>query len=345
MFHSCRLPLALGLSLAVTGCGLVEVKTSAGAGAPSSTSPSGHAAKASVHGSAGSTSTASSDGTGASPQKSADYNTVTARFPELTDADALDLAKVKSAIDRATPDMFYTANDTPAPKYASYYYFADGVGPKPGDDVDALANEDTVGTPDAPYAVSWGRNGNLYLAQRNVQPQRLAANTAILIWRFDTKKQGALVVTLDGGLYWTNGLKLPLASGFPQGAMPPPVQHDVLTAKHVRSLEAANQFPHGTAQAIDDARATAEQCSSKLWDARFAAKDKANQLADVMPITRENRANEIHQQWADATVTTCAREKKQFETAILAAIATRRAARKALYDDVVAKATRVASGH
>jgi hypothetical protein len=96
MFRSCRLPLALGLSLAVTGCGLVEVKTSAGSSTPSSRASSGHVAKASGNGSAGSSSTAGSDGAGASPQKSADYNTVTARFPELTDADAIDLAKARA---------------------------------------------------------------------------------------------------------------------------------------------------------------------------------------------------------------------------------------------------------
>lgn len=134
--------------------------------------------------------------------------------------------KVKSAIARATPDMFYTSKDTAAPTYAKYSYLGDGSSPKPGDDPNALANEPDVGSASVPYAATYGRTGNLYLAQRQVHPERLAPNTPILIWQIDKAARGALVVTLDGGVYWVDGV----------------------TAKQVRTLETAGELPAGTSK-------------------------------------------------------------------------------------------------
>jgi hypothetical protein len=290
-------------------------------------------------------STAPKSGAAKAPASEAvGFQTVRDRFPEMTDADIVDLVKLKSVIERATPDMFYTATDTVEPKYANYTYRGGGAVPMPGQDPDALANEATVGTPEAPYAVSWGRVGNLYLAQRNLLLGHVAPNTPVLIWKWDKNAQGAFVVTLDGGVYWAHGHgnTLPVQPGLPQADFASPVQHDVLTGKQVKALETAGQFPAGTAQKIEDARTAGDACSLKIWNTKFAAKDKANQTANISGTTRQNRAAAIQQEWWGATAKTCAPQKKRFEAAILSAIAARRDARKALYDQVVAKVRTVA---
>lgn len=344
-----RTSICLLLSgLTVAGCGMVQVKTEGLSGTPAH---AGTSAAAKPAQSAAKPAQSAAKASSPAEAKNGKYNTVLAHFPQMTAADVVDLDKVKSAIAQATPDMFYTSNDTKAPTYAEYFYEGDGSSPTPGTDPDALANEAGVGTASVPYAAAYGRTGNLYLAQRNVAPERLAPNTPILIWQVDTKGQGAVVVTLDGGVYWvrgselSSGLKLPVLPGFPHGELPPPIQHNVLTAKQIKTLEAAGQLPSGTAKGIEDARTAGEACTSRLWKTRFAARDKANQTADIDPITRQNRAAQIRQQWWNAMNKDCAHDKAEFQSKLLHAIALRTAARKALYADAVAKAKQIASAH
>jgi hypothetical protein len=82
---------------------------------------------------------------------------------------------------------------------------------------------------------------------------------------------------------------------------------------------------------------------NSLWNSRFAARDMANQVANINPSTRENRAAEIRQRWWTAMNKACARQKAQFESKLMQAIALRKAARKALYGYALARAKQTAA--
>jgi hypothetical protein len=263
-----------------------------------------------------------------------DLNSVTTKLTDITENDAVDLAKVKSVIDRLTPDMIYTATDTPPPGYGKFIYLGDLNGIQPGQDPDGIANEASVGTAAVPYAVQWGRGGGLYLAQREVNPQHLEPNTPVLVWTHSVGH--SIVLTLDGGIYVSNESKLPVVPGIP--AKPAkPLQHDVLTAKQIASLEKAGQFPEGTASHIEELRTAGDTCAKTLWDKKYDAQDKANAAANIKEAARAARAQQIQVAWYAAAKSTCASQKKAFETALLKAIKTRHDARKALYDAAIAK--------
>jgi len=180
-------------------------------------------------------------------------------------------------------------------------------------------------------------------------PSELASGTPVLVW--SVTKTSAIVVTLDGGRYrldarpYSDGPhfecagqdgngKLPPLKALSNGPFPPAVQHQVLSGKQIQALEGAGQLPAGTSKALEDARTAGHACSDRLWQSRFAARDKANTVADILETTRRNRGAAIQSEWQDLIAKQCAPQKSAFDAALQSAIQTRAQARLALFNDV-----------
>jgi hypothetical protein len=292
-------------------------------------------------------SASASAGVAAATAKKPDWITVTDRFSDVTDADAMDLGKIKGVVDRATPDMLYSAGTCASGGHPfSYVPTVAGVA---NNDPDFGGVDKDAGTPEHPYTTIWTQEGNVRLSQRETSV--LAPGTPLLVW--SATKDSLIVVTMDGGRYrvnpehWSDGVhfvchKAPLLRSGWGLPLPPPLQHVVLVGTQIRSLEDAGQLPTGTSQKIEDARKAASDCTDRLWATRFDARDKANTVANITQLTRENRRAAILDEYQDATPKVCAAPKHQFDAAFEAAIEARKKARAALYQSVSAKVTELA---
>jgi len=276
------------------------------------------------------------------------FVTVTDRFPQMTEADSMDLTKIKTVIDQATPDMLYSVGSCQPTPFFYIPTAATSGGITAGNlDPDFVGVEDTIGTPTHPYATTWTIQGEVRLGQR--MPSPLAPNTPLLLWHADTKDGVVVAVTFDGGRYRINGRpysnhvykfqcgSAPMFTPRVSGALPPAVQHYVVSSKQIKALEAIGQMPTGTSQKIEDARAAASTCTDNLWKGRFDARDKANTVANITESTRQNRREQILADYRQATTTACAAQKKKFDDVFEAAIAANKQRRTAFAQSVSSK--------
>jgi hypothetical protein len=356
------LSAVVSMPLLVAGCGAVTFQAEVGGSAAHKAKPAPSESSASSTqttnsartdampgGSAPSASSAPSTASAAvaASAKRPDWITVTDRFSDVTDADALDLSKVKGVVDRATPDMFYATGTCPSGGHP--FSYVPTLGGVANDDPDFAGVEKDAGTPEHPYTTVWTQEGNVRLSQRETTV--LAAGTPVLVW--SAKKDSLIIVTTDGGRYrvnpehWSDGAhfvcqKVPLLQHGFALPLPPPLQHVVLVGTQIRKLEDAGQLPTGSSQKIEDARKAASDCTDRLWATRFDARDKANTVANITQLTRENRRAALLGEYQDATPKVCAAQKHQFDVAFEAAIDARKKARMALYASVSAKVTGLA---
>lgn len=331
--------ITAAIAAVTPGCGLVHFQTNADAPrttaetAPVAThpGPKGHAAAAKE----------------AAPAP--EYVTVTDRFPDMTEADSLDLAKIKSVIDRATPDMVYAVGScSPTP----FVYLPAAETATGQTDPDFVGVENDSGTPDHPFAEIWTAQGSVRLAQR--MPSALAPNTPLLLWQ--AKNGSMLAVTFDGGRYRIDGRPYgsgswefkcgptPMVAHGVNKPLPPPVQTWTLTSQQILALEKTGQMPNGTAEKIEAARAAASECTDRLWAQRFDARDKANANAAIRESTRRDRRARILGEYQSAMHSTCAAPKKRFDTLFEAAIAANKARRLAFYQSVSNKLEELTAG-
>jgi hypothetical protein len=343
--------LTLLLAATMIGCGVVTVRTDDGTQARAYTPPPRRATRSEVTTQptpASTTTTTSAQQAPQATQNSAGLVTVTDRFPQVTEADAMDLGKIKTVIDRATPDMIYSVGSCqPTPFFYIPTASTSGGITGSSDDPDFAGVENTIGTAGHPYAMVWTVQGEVRLGQR--MPTPLAPNTPVLIWHADLSKGVVVAVTFDGGRYRINGRPYdhhvykftcgatPMFAQGVQGALPPPLQHYVLTSKQISALEAVGQMSIGTSQKIEDARAAASACTDRLWKSRFDARDKANTVANITESTRQNRREAILADYRQATPTACGAQKKRFDDLFEAAINANKQRRMMFYQSVSAK--------
>jgi hypothetical protein len=260
------------------------------------------------------------------------------RFPELTDDDALDLDKVKAAIEKATPDMWYSVGS--CPNVAGYHPANNAE--QPGQDPDWIGVEDQIGTDAHPYAEVWTAVGELRLGLRT---PKLAPSTPVLVWREDMKDGYVVVVTADGGRYHIAGRPTsagvyykcgdaPMLEAGIHAPFPPPLQAVVLSSKQIAALEEHGYLPAGLSKKIEAARAAGSACTDRLWKSRFDARDQANVVANITESTRANRRQRILAEYSAAIPTACASAKKSFDSAFEAAIEANKKRRLKLYQAV-----------
>jgi hypothetical protein len=271
--------------------------------------------------------------------------TVTDRFPQMTKDDALNLAKIKTVIDQATPDMIYSATGC---EYGEFHYFPPDSGTHNAEnDLEYISQ--AFGSPEHPYAAVWAVHNNpaaweendnqLFLFHR--EPSPLAPNTPILIWHGDTSSEEMIAVTFDGGRYYIRGKNCPHGV---RGALPPPVQHYVLTGNQIKFIEGLGQLPKGTSQKIEDTRAAGNACALQVWKSRFDAKAKANRVANITESTRENRDRVIGSDYKDAYTKVCAPQQKKLSALFEAALSDYKKQRMSLYQSVEAKLKTLVGG-
>ncbi|MBI3070990.1 MAG: hypothetical protein HYY84_02580 [Deltaproteobacteria bacterium] len=201
----------------------------------------------------------------------------------------------------------------------------------------------------APRAQLMWAQGELTPAFAGTSRSNLAPGIVGLMWTVRANTDVVLVVTLDGGRYWTSASELVL--GIPDAdtwSSPSPMAS--FYPAEIAALAEAGQLAKKRRAAWESANKGARACSKKIWDAadrKFARIHTAN----ILERTRENRKAALREQTAKAERVRCNVWLKRAEAAWQAALTDRTEARRAAYERNKAKlvprlATRkVASGN
>jgi hypothetical protein len=267
------------------------------------------------------------------------------RFPDVTDADSINLDKVKDVIGKSTADMWYSVGE--CPHDSSYFPVPGGTGPDP----DMVGVEDQIGTDAHPYAEVWTAAGELRLG---VRTQKLAPSTPVLVWQEDIKEGRLIVMTADGGRYRINGTPYsggthefrcgttPMLVAGIHAPFPAPLQAVALSSKQIVALEQLGFLMAGLSKKIETARAAGSACTEALWKHKFEARDNANVVANITASTRANRREQILADYSAAIPGSCASVKKAFDTAFEKAIDANKKRRLELYQTVSPKLEQLA---
>ncbi|HVV86382.1 MAG TPA: hypothetical protein VHE35_25170 [Kofleriaceae bacterium] len=211
-------------------------------------------------------------------------STVMGRFPDFTDADASDPAKIAEAFAKAPAELVHTM------KLGGTAVCDHGEGKT--------------------ITAAWIHNGESSGLQMYGEPYRDGTGVPVLVW---SRHGGRLVVvTLDGRRLEVEDAK-ELVQGIPPRESWPTAPRD--TCLNDQAVDALGPAPAELTKARDEAQA----CAHKVWqggEAAFAANDRANLTAS----TRANRYSALLDRYRAKVEHTCEKQRRAYEAAMLAVI-------------------------